>query len=62
MWDLIVSVPDHCLSFYFPLSEIKLALHDFSGIFKQSDGLLENRDPQIKAFMMDHETFCNSDQ
>ena len=19
MWDLIVSVPDHCLSFYFPL-------------------------------------------
>ena len=20
MWDLIVSVPDHCLSFYFPTS------------------------------------------
>ena len=20
MWDLIVSVPDHCLSFYFPLT------------------------------------------
>ena len=19
MWDLIVSVPDHCLSFYFPM-------------------------------------------
>ena len=22
MWDLIVSVPDHCLSFYFPTSEL----------------------------------------
>ena len=22
MWDLIVSVPDHCLSFYFPLQNI----------------------------------------
>ena len=22
MWDLIVSVPDHCLSFYFDLSGI----------------------------------------
>ena len=22
MWDLIVSVPDHCLSFYFVLSEM----------------------------------------
>ena len=21
MWDLIVSVPDHCLSFYFPYAE-----------------------------------------
>ena len=20
MWDLIVSVPDHCLSFYFPIA------------------------------------------
>ena len=20
MWDLIVSVPDHCLSFYFPMT------------------------------------------
>ena len=22
MWDLIVSVPDHCLSFYFEISNI----------------------------------------
>ena len=22
MWDLIVSVPDHCLSFYFTLSKL----------------------------------------
>ena len=21
MWSLIVSVPDHCLSFYFPINE-----------------------------------------
>ena len=21
MWDLIVSVPDHCLSFYFPMDD-----------------------------------------
>ena len=24
MWDLIVSVPDHCLSFYFKMSEMVL--------------------------------------
>ena len=24
MWDLIVSVPDHCLSFYFPNPETSL--------------------------------------
>ena len=28
MWDLIVSVPDHCLSFYFePVEPIGLAQH-----------------------------------
>ena len=34
IWDLIVSVPDHCLSFYFPNSEnVKMALsHELSGI------------------------------
>ena len=25
MWDLIVSVPDHCLSFYFPMLELLLS-------------------------------------
>ena len=25
MWDLIVSVPDHCLSFYFTLKRIYLS-------------------------------------
>ena len=29
MWDLIVSVPDHCLSFYFSISFVFL----FVGIF-----------------------------
>ena len=24
MWDLIVSVPDHCLSFYFPIVNARL--------------------------------------
>ena len=27
MWDLIVSVPDHCLSFYFVLNEIMVYLY-----------------------------------
>ena len=32
MWDLIVSVPDHCLSFYFPLfSYIILANSEGAG-------------------------------
>ena len=26
MWDLIVSVPDHCLSFYFPLAFVAESL------------------------------------
>ena len=26
MWDLIVSVPDHCLSFYFPVYELAALL------------------------------------
>ena len=32
MWDLIVSVPDHCLSFYFSFSgETRFALSNASG-------------------------------
>ena len=30
MWDLIVSVPDHCLSFYFPYLAVNLNKNDFS--------------------------------
>ena len=26
MWDLIVSVPDHCLSFYFSLCQYELII------------------------------------
>ena len=26
MWDLIVSVPDHCLSFYFAIMHTNLAM------------------------------------
>ena len=29
MWDLIVSVPDHCLSFYFPLHNARPTLKIF---------------------------------
>ena len=28
MWDLIVSVPDHCLSFYFSFTKISKFLGD----------------------------------
>ena len=28
MWDLIVSVPDHCLSFYFGLTDWSLFMRD----------------------------------
>ena len=31
MWDLIVSVPDHCLSFYFPSKDISLVEMIHSG-------------------------------
>ena len=30
MWDLIVSVPDHCLSFYFKIFDEELFLKDLS--------------------------------
>ena len=30
MWDLIVSVPDHCLSFYFTACQIWLSLPEVS--------------------------------
>ena len=30
MWDLIVSVPDHCLSFYFKVIFLKLVINDRS--------------------------------
>ena len=41
MWDLIVSVPDHCLSFYFPLAvaipfaEHKCLLEDISLLIQE---------------------------
>ena len=35
MWDLIVSVPDHCLSFYFDFS--KDSVSDFWGIWSDSN-------------------------
>ena len=35
MWDLIVSVPDHCLSFYFPSKPFKTIqyIHDIQQTF-----------------------------
>ena len=33
MWDLIVSVPDHCLSFYFKFSQAYLSLFHHSDQF-----------------------------
>ena len=34
MWDLIVSVPDHCLSFYLTLSRLSIPFHDTLMIYK----------------------------
>ena len=37
MWDLIVSVPDHCLSFYFPrlcVCECGGGVHDWFNMSK----------------------------
>ena len=28
MWDVIVSVPDHCLSFYFMLYQFRMGVND----------------------------------
>ena len=40
MWDLIVSVPDHCLSFYFSCENLRQN-HKFSGMFF-SDNILKS--------------------
>ena len=40
MWDLIVSVPDHCLSFYF--------LYSIISVKKNEQGLLDLRYPRNK--------------
>ena len=37
IWDLIVSVPDHCLSFYFSPSGVTRQYHTSSGSFLQED-------------------------
>ena len=36
MWDLIVSVPDHCLSFYFGMNEDNVKLKNKISIFFSS--------------------------
>ena len=38
MWDLIVSVPDHCLSFYFLYQYFILKLQLFNSVGSTSDG------------------------
>ena len=47
MWDLIVSVPDHCLSFYFPLRKSRDIVLDNYGrrlldLCKSTDLLIAN--------------------
>ena len=37
MWDLIVSVPDHCLSFYFKLTSEKVVLESVTAKTPLSD-------------------------
>ena len=43
MWDLIVSVPDHCLSFYFGSSWVPVALYQVSRPwpFGSEEGMFE---------------------
>ena len=36
LWDLIVSVPDHCLSFYFSMAHYELIAFGYSAIFMSS--------------------------
>ena len=43
MWDLIVSVPDHCLSFYFVLNNLfnDVACNDICTVFHDSQQFLQ---------------------
>ena len=38
IWDLIVSVPDHCLSFYYTCKRLAGFLQCNSGQFKEAEG------------------------
>ena len=40
MWDLIVSVPEHCLSFYFDQNDRKI--HDFARLSFKKETLFSN--------------------
>ena len=43
MWDLIVSVPDHCLSFYFSMKELKISHYTFaSQVFRRNHPHFQN--------------------
>ena len=47
MWDLIVSVPDHCLSFYFTVTNSSMLIRDFRDPLcrRQADMLGPHLDP-----------------
>ena len=40
MWDLIVSVPDHCLSFYLEVNEVRPLRSYFDGPQKKGNSSL----------------------
>ena len=44
MWDLIVSVPDHCLSFYFPPNESTSRAIEIQSIHNIENGQFSNDD------------------
>ena len=49
MWDLIVSVPDHCLSFYFGLSLTHRTIFKFCSDFSENaifETIVKNLFPQ----------------
>ena len=51
MWDLIVSVPDHCLSFYFVLESFSRKQQQMSSAVSKITPLF-NQKPSVNGFKL----------
>ena len=60
MWDLIVSVPDHCLSFYSRQNELNLTNEPAHEIMATSEGSGEPAHPRClaRAFAVRTQEIC----